>query len=57
LPNGESCMQALIDVFNMFCDSVLETAKSDRSLSLTQLVEVIFDLVHIVARRSKQNLC
>jgi len=56
LSNGESCMQALIHVINMFADGVLETAKGDRGLSLTQLLEVIFDLVHRVARRSKQDL-
>src|SRR5215831_8507237 len=57
LSNGESCLQALIDVFNMFCDGVLETAKGHRSLGLTQLLEVIFDLVHIAARGSKQDRC
>src|SRR5215472_18009858 len=55
LANGESCLQALIYVFNMFCDGVLETAKGHRSLGLTQLLEVIFDLVHIAARGSKQD--
>src|SRR5215470_1033823 len=57
LSNGKSCMQAPIQVFNMFCDGVLETAKGDRGLGLTQLLEVILDLVHIVASGSKQNLC
>src|SRR5262249_29176408 len=57
LSNGKSCMQAPIHVINMFCDGVLETAKGDRGLCLTQLLEVILDLVHIVASGSKQNLC
>src|SRR5215471_7460466 len=57
LSNGKSCMQAPIQVFNMFCDGLLETAKGDRGLGLTQLLEVILDLVHIVASGSKQNLC
>jgi hypothetical protein len=48
-------MQALIDVLNMFCDSVLETAKSDRGLGLTQLVEVIFDLVHMSPREASKK--
>src|SRR5262249_8308462 len=57
LSNGKSCMQAPIHVINMFCDGVLETAKGDRGLGLTQLLEVLLDLVHIVASGSKQNLC
>jgi hypothetical protein len=57
LSNGESCVQALIYVFNVFCDGVLETAKGDGSLGLTQLLGVIFDLVHIAARGSKQDRC
>jgi len=50
-------VQALIYVFNVFCDGVLETAKSDRSLGLTELLRVFLDLVHIVAKGSKQNFC
>src|SRR5262249_1423174 len=57
LSNGESCMQAPIHVFNMFCDGVLETAKGDRGLGLTQLLEIILDLVHTVASGREQNLC
>src|SRR5262249_24285330 len=57
LSNGKSCMQAPIHVINMFWDGVLETAKGDRGLGLTQLLEVLLDLVHIVASGSKQNLC
>jgi hypothetical protein len=39
-------MQAPIHVFNMFLDGVLEAAKGNRGLRLTQLLEVILDLVH-----------
>ncbi len=52
LSNGESCMQALVYVFNLFRDGALETTKGDRGLSFMQLLGVILDLVH--SRLSKE---